>query len=37
MPAILPDAESVQAWLNSDISAFEAVDHLEPISRKEVT
>jgi hypothetical protein len=36
MPAILPDFESVRAWLDPDLKGADAVDVLEPVERNEV-
>ena len=36
VPAILPDAESVQRWLDDDLDAEEAVKGLEPVKKGQV-
>ena len=36
VPAILPDAESVQRWLDVEVDAEEAIENLEPIKEGQV-
>ena len=36
IPAILPDAESVQRWLDPSVEGLDAVDLLQPITPKQV-
>lgn len=36
MPAILPDFEAVQEWLNPDLKGIDAVDILKPVQKSEV-
>ena len=37
VPAILPDAESVQKWLDSEVDTEEAIKNLEPIKKSWVS
>ncbi len=36
IPAILPDAESVQSWLDPTVEGLDAVDLLQPITPNQV-
>ena len=36
VPAILPDAESVQRWLDVEVDSEEAIKKLEPIKKGQV-
>lgn len=36
MPAILPDLESVQEWLDPELKGVDSIDILKPISKDEV-
>ena len=36
VPAVLPDAESVQRWLDDDLDAEEAVKGLKPVKKGQV-
>jgi len=37
VPAILPDAESVQRWLDVEVDAEEAIENLEPIKEGQLS